>query len=59
MWEDIKKAPISAWFGFSIILFYLFLMVFADVIAPYGEREIVGYEFEPWGKDYLLGTDSL
>lgn len=59
MWKEIAKAPISAWFGVIVIIFYIFLMVFADVLSPYGEREIIGYEFEPWSKKYLLGTDNL
>ena len=27
----------------------------APVIAPYGESEIVAYEYEPWSTTYLLG----
>ena len=35
------------------------LPLLAPVIAPYGEREIVGGEFLPWNSTHLLGTDSL
>lgn len=59
MWKTLKKAPLSAWFGMVVIAFYLILMTFADIIAPFGETEVVAYEFEPWGKEYLLGTDNL
>jgi len=55
----LKKAPPTAWFGFVVILFYVFLAVFAPVISPYGETEIVGEQFEPWGDQFLLGTDKL
>jgi len=29
------------------------------LLTPYGESEVVGYEFEPWGENFLLGTDNL
>jgi len=37
----------------------VFLAVFAPLIAPYGESEIVASQFEPWGHEYWLGTDNL
>lgn len=55
----LKKAPPTALFGMLVILFYVFLAIFAPVISPYGETEIVGAEFEPWGDAYWLGTDNL
>lgn len=54
-----RTATPSAWFGIVVITLYILVAVFADVIAPYGEREIVSGMFEPWGAEYLLGTDSL
>ena len=33
--------------------------VFAPLLAPYGEAEVVGGEFEPWNSTFLLGTDNL
>ncbi|MCV6576655.1 MAG: ABC transporter permease [Cohaesibacter sp.] len=55
----LKTAPVSAWFGMIVILFYVVLMLFAPILAPFGETEIVAYEFEPWSETYLLGTDNL
>ncbi len=55
----LKKSPWSARFGLLVIAFYVFLAVFAPVLTPYGESEIVGSEFEPWGKNFVLGTDNL
>ena len=55
----LKSAPPTALFGMVVILFYVFLAIFAPVISPYGETEIVGNEFEPWGAEYLMGTDNL
>ena len=43
----------------AIIAFYVFLAVLAPLLTPYGESEVVGYEFEPWGENFLLGTDNL
>ncbi len=55
----LKKSPWSARFGLLVIAFYVFLAVFAPVLTPYGESEIVGSEFEPWGENFVLGTDNL
>ena len=55
----LRSAPWSARFGLVVILFYVVVAVFAPVIAPFSETEIVGAEFEPWGEPYLLGTDNL
>jgi peptide/nickel transport system permease protein len=53
------RAPLSAQFGFAVILLYLVVALFAPQIAPYGETEVVGEGFAPWGGQFLLGTDNL
>lgn len=58
-WKELKKAPGSAKFGIVIILIYVFVALFAPVLTPYGESEVVGVEFEVWGDEFLLGTDNL
>jgi len=58
-WKALKKAPLSAKFGIIVILIYVFIALFAPLLTPYGESEVVGAEFEPWGEGYLLGTDNL
>ena len=58
-WKALKKAPGTAWVGLAIIIFYVFLAVCAPFLTPYGESEVVGYEFEPWGENFILGTDNL
>lgn len=55
----LKKSPWAARFGLVVIFFYVFVAVFAPVLTPYGESEIVGYEYEPWGENFVLGTDNL
>lgn len=55
----MRRAPITASFGIVVILLYCFVALFAPLLAPFGEREIVGGEFLPWDSTYLLGTDNL
>lgn len=55
----LNSIPLSAWIGMLGILLALFCAVFAPLIAPYGERQIVGGVWEPMGDGFLLGTDNL
>ncbi|WP_352783112.1 ABC transporter permease [Mesorhizobium sp. M0244] len=43
----------------AIIALYFLAAFFAPQIAPYGEADIVGAQFEPWSSTFLLGTDNL
>ncbi|MBX2870429.1 MAG: ABC transporter permease [Acidiferrobacterales bacterium] len=58
-WRELRKAPLSAKLGVIIIFTYIFVAIFAPWIAPYGEAEIVGDQFEEWSETFLLGTDNL
>ncbi len=53
------QAPWSAKLGVVLIIVYVTVALFAPVIAPYGERAIVGFEYEPWSQAHPLGTDNL
>ena len=55
----MSKTPISAWFGFVVILLFAVLTIAGPWLAPYGESEIVGDVWEPFSAQFLLGTDSL
>jgi len=55
----LKSAPWTARCGMLVIAFYVLIAVFAPVLTPYGESQVVGFEFEPWGEQFLLGTDNL
>ncbi len=57
--RTLKSAPISAWFGMIVILFYLICALFAPWIAPYGEAEIVGKQYELASAKSWLGTDQI
>lgn len=58
-WKMLKKSPWSARFGLLVVFFYAFIAIFAPLLTPYGESEVVGVEYEPWGEQFLLGTDNL
>ena len=55
----LREIPLTAWIGILGILFAFGCAVFAPLIAPYGEREIVAGVWEPASDLYLLGTDNL
>jgi peptide/nickel transport system permease protein len=57
--RELRKAPLSAKIGLLIIFTYIFVATFAPLIAPYGESEIVGPQFDLWSDTNLLGTDHL
>jgi peptide/nickel transport system permease protein len=58
-WQSLKHAPLTAWFGLIVIAFYLTLATFAPLVAPYGQAEIVGNQFDPWSSQFVFGTDQL
>jgi peptide/nickel transport system permease protein len=59
LWRNLRKAPLSAWFGLIVVAIYIITAIFAPLLAPYSETELVGGAFEPWGGQFLLGTDQL
>jgi peptide/nickel transport system permease protein len=58
-WRELRRAPLSAQFGLVVILCYIVLGVFAPVIAPFPENELVGAQYEPWSDEFVFGTDQL
>jgi peptide/nickel transport system permease protein len=58
-WRELRRAPVSALFGLAVILIYVTIAILAPLLAPYGETELVGGPFEPWGDPFLFGTDQL
>ena len=59
MYRGFLDAPFSAKLGLLTITAYLFVALFAPVVAPYSETEILGGAYELWSEKYLLGTDNL
>ena len=57
--KTLLRAPLSAQFGLLVIVVYILVALFAEVLAPFGETQVVGEGFAPWGGQFLLGTDNL
>ncbi|WP_353341164.1 ABC transporter permease [Pelagimonas sp. KU-00592-HH] len=62
-----RSMPLTASFGVLTILIYAFVAIFAGILAPYGQEEILGAaNIVPGGNpamggnpDYPLGTDQI
>lgn len=57
--RTIRTMPVAAGIGLVIVVVYIVVAAFAWLIAPYGQAEIVGAQFEPWSPAFPLGTDAL
>lgn len=55
----MRTAPLTAAFGMFIIFTYTITGIFAPIIAPFGESEIISQAFEPANAEMLLGADQL
>jgi peptide/nickel transport system permease protein len=58
-WRTLKSAPPSAVFGMVVIFIYVFCAVFAPLIAPYGESEVVGKAYGPASAQNWFGLDQI
>ncbi|MBL8790850.1 MAG: ABC transporter permease [Rhizobiales bacterium] len=58
-WRTLKSAPLSAIFGMAVILIYVLCAIFAPLIAPYGEAEIVGKAYGHASWQNLFGLDQI
>lgn len=56
---DIRRIPIPALVGLVLTALFLIAAIFAPLLAPYGNGEIVGNVWEPASANFLLGTDNL
>ncbi len=56
----LRSAPFTAKLGMVVVFVYAFVAIFAPLIAPYGEVEVVSrIPFDAWSAQHLLGTDQL
>lgn len=55
----VWQIPLTAQLGMTVVTAYVFVAIFAPLLAPYGETEIVGKIFELASPEHLLGTDHL
>lgn len=56
---DIKRIPIPALIGIVLTTLFLLAAIFAPLIAPYGNGEIVGDVWDSMSSTHWLGTDNL
>jgi peptide/nickel transport system permease protein len=63
LWQDVvkllKSAPYTAKFGMAVIAVYVFCALFAPIIAPYGESEIVGKAYGAPSALNWFGLDQI
>ncbi|BAV52958.1 binding-protein-dependent transport systems inner membrane component (plasmid) [Mesorhizobium loti] len=57
--RTLKGMPPTALFGVTVISIYVLVAVFAPLLAPYSEREVVGGQYLQWSAEHWLGTDNL
>jgi peptide/nickel transport system permease protein len=55
----LRQSPLSARIGLAMILINVFAALFAPVITPYGETEVVGDVWMPMSGENWLGTDHI
>ncbi|MGO1118933.1 ABC transporter permease [Rhodovibrionaceae bacterium A322] len=55
----MRGIPITSLIGLVILAAFVLMAIFAPVLAPYGEAEIVGDVWEPPSDNFVLGTDNL
>ncbi|MEM9247765.1 MAG: ABC transporter permease [Pseudomonadota bacterium] len=58
-WIELKKAPLTAWFGLIIIALYVLVAIFAPALAPYGEADSSFAAYAPWSPEHVFGTDQI
>ena len=57
--KELRTAPLTAGFGLFVIFTYAIAGIFAPIIAPYGEAEVISSAFAPADENMLLGADQL
>ena len=57
--KELATAPLTASFGMFVIFIYAIAGIFAPVIAPHGEAEVISSAFAPPDETMLLGADQL
>jgi peptide/nickel transport system permease protein len=57
--SELRKAPLTAWFGMIVIALYVFVALFAPWLAPYAEADSSFGAYLPWGDGHVFGTDQI
>ncbi|GJL86664.1 MAG: ABC transporter permease [Minwuia thermotolerans] len=56
---ELRTIPWSARVGLVLTFLFVFVAVFADLVAPYSNTEVVSDVWEPVFGAHILGTDNL
>lgn len=59
LFRRIRRIPLSALIGLSVIAINVLVALFAPLIAPFGQSQIAGLPYNPPDGTFLLGTDAL
>ena len=57
--KAIRAMPLTASFGCFVVMTYTIAGVFAPIIAPFGEADVISQTFAPPDEQMLLGADQL
>ena len=57
--KELRTAPLTAAFGMFVIFVVSIMAIYAPLIAPYGEAEVISSAFAPRDESLLLGADQL
>ena len=57
--KELRTAPLTASFGLFVVFTYAIAGVFAPIIAPHGEADVISTAFAPPDESLLLGADQL
>lgn len=57
--KALRTAPLTASFGLFVVGTYAIAGIFAPIIAPFGEAEVITDAFAPADENMLLGADQL
>ncbi len=58
LWRYARKKPLGA-FGAGLVLLFMFVALFAPLIAPYDARDSVAMPLQAPSGDHWFGTDSV
>ena len=57
--KELRTAPLTAAFGMFVIFTYAVAGIFAPIIAPFSQAEVISSAFAPPDEMMLLGADQL
>lgn len=58
--DGLRTMPLSARIGLTVVGLYVVMALFAPVLAPFGEADVVSNEpFAPWTLAHPFGTDQM